>query len=163
MQKIFADGATRPGGELDRRIHIRWSRVLLLGHAAVIAVGILSGLWMLPIVVTAGRYYGTWLHFLCNATQHIGLSDNVEDFRLCCRTIEINPVVRFLYWQMNYHTEHHMYAAIPFYNLRALHKAVRHDLPPTIFGLPATWKHIASILKRQAKDPSYVFVPELPA
>lgn len=43
--------------------------------------------------------------------QHAGLSDNVPDFRLCCRTMILNPFFRFLYWHMNYHTEHHMYAA----------------------------------------------------
>ena len=161
-QRIFGDTASRPGGPIDRKAHIRWAWVLLIGHAGIIAVGAITGLWMLPVVVTFGRFYGTWLHFLCNSTQHIGLSDEVDDFRLCCRSIELGPIVRFLYWQMNYHTEHHMYAAVPCYNLRALHRAVKHDLPPTMRGLRRTWKHIASILKRQASDPEYRYLPALP-
>ena len=39
-------------------------------------------------------------------------------------------VVRFLYWHMNYHIEHHMYAAVPCYRLGRLHRAIRHELPP---------------------------------
>jgi len=73
-------------------------------------------------------FYGGWLFFLCNNTQHIGLQDHVPDFRLCCRTFALHPVTRFHYWQMNYHTEHHMYAAVPCYNLGKLHALIRHDL-----------------------------------
>ena len=44
-----------------------------------------------------------------------GLQDYVPDFRLCYRRFLVNPVVRFLYWHMNFHIEHHMYAAVPCY------------------------------------------------
>ena len=74
----------------------------------------------------------------------------------------VNPVFRFLYWHMNYHIEHHMYAAVPCYNLRALHNAIAHDLPHCPKGLLETWGVIIPILKQQQVDPSYEFVPELP-
>ena len=32
---------------------------------------------------------------------------------------------QFFYWNMNYHVEHHMYAAVPYYNLPKLRKAIR--------------------------------------
>ena len=63
---------------------------------------------------------------------------------------------------MNYHTEHHMYAAVPCYNLGRLHAMIRHDLPPCPDGLVAVWCEIASIQLRQEKDPSYVHQPVLP-
>ena len=47
----------------------------------------LHGLWMLPILTTFALFYGSWLRYLCNCTQHAGLQDNVTDFRLCTRTI----------------------------------------------------------------------------
>ena len=61
-----------------------------------------------PVLITLAPFYGGGLQWLCNNTQHIGLQDDVPDFRLCCRTVILNPVVSFLYWRMNYHTEHHM-------------------------------------------------------
>ena len=76
--------------------------------------------------------------FLCNNTQHVGLQDNVPDFRLCTRTILLNLVVRFLYWHMNFHIEHHMYAAVPCYNLGRLHEAIKHNLPRSPNGLLET-------------------------
>ena len=42
----------------------------------------------------------------------------IADFRLSTRTFYVNnPIVQFWYWQMNYHTEHHMYANVPCYHL----------------------------------------------
>ena len=87
--------------------------------------------------------------------------DNVDDYRLCCRTILLNPFVRFLYWHMNYHTEHHMYAAVPCYKLGKLHKAIQADLP-NCPGLFAAWKEIIAILQKQKLDPKYQFMAQLP-
>jgi fatty acid desaturase len=74
----------------------------------------------------------------------------------------VNPVISFLYWRMNYHIEHHMFAAVPCYNLGKLHRAIRTDLPPTPDGLLATWREIASIQVRQEAEPGYQHVPALP-
>jgi fatty acid desaturase len=146
-----------------QRPPIRWARVLLAGHALILALSVACGLWQLPLLVTLAPFYGGWLFFLCNHTQHIGLADNVADFRLCCRTFTLNPVARFLYWQMNYHTEHHMYAAVPCYNLGRLHRLIAHDLPACPRGIAAVWREIAAIQKIQQTDPDYRHTPTLPA
>lgn len=145
-----------------RKAPVQWARVLLFGHGLILAGGLLSGYWIVPLLVTGSRFYGGWLFFLCNNTQHIGLRDFVPDFRLCCRTFTLNPVFQFLYWHMNFHTEHHMYAAVPCYRLPQLHRLIRHDLPPTRHGLIAVWKEIATIQYRQDKDPGYVHPIALP-
>ena len=149
------------GPETKRRL-VNFSRFFLLGQAAIVAVAAATGTWQLIVLVTLAPHYGRWLEYLCNETQHVGLVDNVPDFRLCCRTFTVNPLVRFLYWNMNYHTEHHMYAAVPCYRLHGLHKAVRHELPEWPRGLIATWRQIISILKRQQADPEYQFRPDVP-
>ena len=90
------------------------------------------------------------------------LQDNVADFRLSTRTIILNPILRFLYWHVNFHIEHHMYAAVPCYRLGRLHKLIRQDLPPSPRGLIATWRGISVILRRQKADPGYQFHASLP-
>jgi fatty acid desaturase len=90
------------------------------------------------------------------------LQDDVPDFRLCCRTFTLNPVVQFLYWHMNYHIEHHMYAAVPCYRLGRLHRLIKHDLPPCPAGLLATWREIAAIQAIQEIDPEYQHVAPVP-
>lgn len=146
-----------------RRVPVRWARCLLAGHGLILVVSLAAGWWFVPVVVTLGPFYGGWLFFLCNNTQHIGLRDNVPDFRLCCRTFTLNPLVRFLYWQMNYHTEHHMYAAVPCYHLGRLHQAIKYDLPYCPEGLVAVWREIAAIQNAQDRDPTYQHPIVLPA
>ncbi len=141
---------------------VRWARLVLAGHALILVVSVWRGWWMLPVVTTLAPFYGAWLFFLLNNTQHIGLVDNVPDFRLCCRTILVNPLFQFLYWHMNYHTEHHMYAAVPCYRLGALHRAIAADMPACPRGIVATWRQIAAIQERQATEPTYQYRAPLP-
>ncbi len=149
-------------GVSRRDEYVRWARIVLVGHALIVVVSLSFGLWMIPVLVTMAPLYGTWLRFFCNDTQHVGLQDNVDDFRLCCRTIYLNPVLQFLYWHMNYHIEHHMYAGIPCYNLGRLHRLIKHQLPPTPNGLIQTWRQIFRILRRQEQEPDYQYKAPLP-
>jgi fatty acid desaturase len=151
-----------PDAVVERARLVRWARIVLGGHLVIVAGSLALGWWTVPVVTTLAPFYGGWLFFLHNNTQHVGLTDNEPDFRVSCRTMVVNPFFRFLYWHMNWHTEHHMYAAVPCYRLHALHRAIRHDLPPVPVGLAATWREIAAILARQAADPAYRHRPPLP-
>jgi fatty acid desaturase len=155
---LFPEGAVA-----QRRDLFNWARIILVGHLLIVTVSLYYGLWMVPVVVTLAPFYGGWLQYLCNNTQHAGLQDNVPDFRLCTRTFLVNPFVRFLYWHMNYHIEHHMFAAVPCYNLEKLHATIASDLPHCPVGLRNTWREIIPIIKQQQADPLYQFVVELPA
>jgi fatty acid desaturase len=145
-----------------RRSLFNWARFHLIGHALIVVISLYLGLWLVPILITLAPFYAGALQFLCNNTQHIGLLDKVSDYRLCCRTILLNPFLRFLYWNMNYHTEHHMYAAVPCYNLGKLHEQIKSDLPRCPVGLVETWKEIIVILKKQKIDPMYQYAAQLP-
>jgi len=141
----------------------RWSRILLAGHTAIAVIALYYGWWIIPVVVSLTPCYGGWLLYLCNNTQHAGLKDKTPDFRLNSRTMYLNPVLEFLYWHMNFHSEHHMYAAVPCYNLRRLHDAIKHDLPAPTQGLVETWRQIIEIQRRQATEPEYTYSATLPA
>jgi fatty acid desaturase len=153
-----------PPTEKTKRRHLsNWARFLVLGHASIIGISAYYGLWLLPILTTFGVFYGGLLRSLCNNTQHTGLRDDVPDFRQCTRTVILNPFFRFLYWHMNYHIEHHMYAAVPCYNLGKLHRLIRHESPDPPRGLWTAWKEIFAILDKQRQDPNYQYVPPMPA
>jgi fatty acid desaturase len=145
-----------------RRRLIRWARITLLGHIAILTFSAITGQWLVALLISGARFYGGGLHYLCNKMQHVGLQDKVTDFRLCCRTVELNPFLQFLYFHMNYHTEHHMYAAVPCYNLGRLHRAIAHEMPPISHGLIPAWREIVYILKRQQQEPDYQHVYPLP-
>jgi fatty acid desaturase len=145
-----------------RRQLMTWARVQLAGHMAIIVTSVATGHWLFAVVTSLARFYGGSFQWICNITQHIGLQDNVPDFRLCCRTIELNPFLRFFYFQMNYHTEHHMYAAVPCDNLKKLHQAIARAMPRSAHGLIPAWREIFAISRLQQGDPSYQHVNELP-
>jgi len=151
-----------PENVQGRRDLIRWSRVLILGHGLIFAVSMYMHWWFVPVVVSFNHAYGGWLQYLCNETQHAGLQNHVPDFRLCCRTIYLNPFFRFLYWNMNYHTEHHMFAAVPCYNLGKLHRIIKDQMPPCPSGLWQTWRQIGQIMRRQKQDPGYQYIAPVP-
>ena len=146
----------------QRRRLFNWARILVLGHGAVVVTCLVLGWWAVPLVTTFSRFYAGGVQYLCNAAQHVGLRDNVSDFRFSTRTIILNPILRFLYWHMNFHIEHHMYAAVPCYRLGRLHRLIRHDLPPSPRGLIATWSGIIAILRRQNVDPTYQYHAAVP-
>ena len=158
-----------PPDEKEKRMRLfNWARVLLVGHllltVASLALSYMLAidLWLLPVLISLAPFYGGWLLFLCNNTQHVGLMDNIPDYRLCTRTIILNPFVRFLYWHMNFHIEHHMYAAVPCYKLGRLHNAIKYDLPTSTVGLVASWREIGAILEKQKEDPGYQHLPDAP-
>lgn len=105
---------------------------------------------------------GTWLLVLYGLTQHTGLAENVLDHRLNCRTVYMNSIHRYLYWNMNYHVEHHMYPLVPYHALPALHEAVKDDCPPPYPSLATAWREIVPSVLRQLKDPAYHVKRTLP-
>jgi fatty acid desaturase len=140
---------------------VRWARFFLAFHAALIAVSVVLHLWMLPVLVTFGGFIANWWRYFVGVPMHCGLRDNVADFRLCVRTITLDPVSRFLYWNMNWHMEHHMFAAVPTYSLGRLHRTLAGDLPrPRTLG--EAWREMRQTWKRQQTEPAYQFDTPLP-
>lgn len=152
-----------PPDDIEKRRELfNWARFLLIGHGVIVVVSLALGLWMIPILVTLAPFYGAGFQYLLNEAQHIGLSDHVSDYRLNTRTILLNPVLQFLYWHMNYHIEHHMYAAVPCYHLSEVHELIQDDLPHCPKGIIETWSEIIPIIRQQRVNPDYQFVPDLP-
>lgn len=83
--------------------------------------------WLAPLVVTKV------LHQVQNITEHTGLT-HAPDTIYNTRTIRTWAVLRWMAWNMQYHTAHHTYPAVPFHQLPALHRALCERLghePPT--------------------------------
>ena len=108
-------------------------------------------------------FYGAWLMPIYGHTQHAGLAENVLDHRLNCRTVYMNSVNRFLYWDMNYHVEHHLFPLVPYRNLGRLHQLVKADMPKPYNGLLEAWREVLPTILRQMKDPTYYIRRPLPS
>jgi fatty acid desaturase len=151
-----------PQGDPRRKTMCNWARFMFIGHLLLLALFIYFQLWVLIFVITFGYFFASFLGRACGALQHLGLHPSVPDWRVSCHTVKMNPVVAFLYWQMNYHIEHHMYAAVPFHRLKKLHAAIAADTPKPPRSFTAGLLRLRTIKKAQKKDPSYSYLPEFP-
>jgi fatty acid desaturase len=140
---------------------VRWSRALLIFHVSVLVLSVVTGWWVLPLVITLPSYIANIGSYLLGTTQHCGLRQNTSDFRQNTRSITINPLLSFLYWHMNWHIEHHMYAGVPCFNLKALARELEPDMPQprTLLG---AWKEMREIQAKQAQDPNYEYHTPVP-
>lgn len=140
----------------------RGARIILAIYSAVIASAILLQSWLPIFLFILPQFFGTWLMIVHNTPQHAGLAENVLDHRLNCRTVYMNPISRFIYWNMNYHVEHHMFPLVPYHALPKLHAAIKADCPPPYPSILSAWKEILPTLLRQVKDPGHHVKRKLP-
>ena len=140
---------------------IWWDRVLLLFHGSVILVSFLSGYWVFAFIVSFSPFIANWGSYALGMTQHCGLKENDNDFRKATRSVKVNPLAEFLYWHMNWHTEHHMFAGVPCYNLGKLYQEIADQMPKPR-TLAGAWKEMRDTWARQQENPNYYFDTPVP-
>jgi fatty acid desaturase len=107
------------------------ARVMLAGYAggavALVWSPLLFWVWLLPVLL------GQPFLRLYLLAEH-GDCPRVADMFLNTRTTFTTALVRWLAWNMPYHTEHHVAPLVPFHRLPALHHAMRAHLGVTVRG-----------------------------
>jgi fatty acid desaturase len=139
------------------------ARVYMLIFVGMVVWSVVLGNMLPLMLVILPSFYGNLLVLLFGMTQHLGLFDDVLDHRLNSRTMYLHPVLRFLYWNMNYHIEHHMFPMVPYHALPALHQEMKGDTPEPTRGLFAALREVMMALLKQGKDPGYTIIRPLPA
>ncbi len=141
----------------------RKARISVAIYLAVIGTALATGSILPLLFIGLANIFGSWLMVVYGLTQHTGLAENVLDHRLNCRTVYTNSIHRYLYWNMNYHVEHHMFPLVPYHNLPKLHEAVKSDMPTPYPSLLSAWREIVPTVLKQVKDPAYHVKRQLPA
>ena len=133
----------------------RAARIWVGIYALVIGTALYLHSWLPLMLVGLPSIYGAWLGYLFGLTQHVGLAEDVLDHRSNCRTIYMNRVLRFIYMDMNYHLEHHMYPMVPYHALAQLHEEIRNDCPPPYANIFEAYREILPTVWKQRSDPTY--------
>lgn len=142
---------------------IYWrARLYVTIYAGVIALAMYTHSILPLLYIGLTNIFGTWLLVTYGLTQHAGLAENVLDHRLNCRTVYMNWINRYLYWNMNYHVEHHMFPLVPYHALPRLHEVVKDDCPIPYPSLLSAWREIVPTILKQVKDPAYHVKRKLP-
>jgi fatty acid desaturase len=147
--------------EPERHKIYRTARIDLAIYAVTIASAVAFRSWLPVLLIGGPRIYGAFMLNVYALTQHAGMGENVLDHRLNTRTVKMCVVNRFLYWNMNYHVEHHMFPMVPYYRLPELHEEVKHDCAPVYPSMWAAYKEIIPAILHQLKDQEYYVRREL--
>ena len=108
---------------------IRESRLHLLGYAAIGVASVYFQswapltFWLIPMVLTKP------VHQMQNTIEHLGLP-HASDILQNTRSTRTNALMRWLCWQMPYHTAHHSYPSVPFWQLRKLNDKIENAAGP---------------------------------
>lgn len=128
------------------KLEARWH---LAGYAAVAALSVVESstlaltLWIAPMLCTKV------LHQVQNITEHTGLTHEPDTVHNT-RTIRTWAVLRWMAWNMQYHTAHHTYPAVPFHKLPALHRELVQHLgydPPETGYVAFQHRFLSLLLK----------------
>lgn len=134
------------------------SAAILLIHIAIVAAAIVFLRWEWIALITLAWQIGSPIESLWHITEHIGRLYNVNDQRLCTRSIRVSPFLRLIYWGLDDHVDHHMFPAIPSRHLPELHALLKRDLPEprTMIGC---WKEMLAIAREKDVRPGNEYVP----
>jgi fatty acid desaturase len=141
----------------NQRSKMIWSsRIFMFIKILVIVWAVLIESFLPLMFIVLPNMYGSPIFQLTTMLQHGGLRADTWDHRESTRTFIVNPIHGWLlYFNMQYHVEHHLFPQVPFYNLPKLHKAIKDQLPQPNKGfIRALVEMIPAILK-QSKDPHY--------
>ena len=152
---------TVPKKEIQRVINS--SRFYVFFWLFVITLSLYLQSWLPILMIILPPFYGNTILLLMALTQHAGLADNVKDHRKSTRTVILNPFFSFLYSNMEYHIEHHIFPKVPCHNLKKLHKHLKNQFPMPYNGLVDAYKTIIPTIFKQAKDANYFININLPS
>ncbi len=117
--------------ETEQRIVVREARMHLAVYAAVAGGAVLLHTWA-PVIFWLGPLIAArGSHEIQNLCEHTGRPLSPDVFANT-RVLRTNPLVRWLGWNMQYHCHHHLFAAVPFYHMPALDRAIRGRLPAPV-------------------------------
>lgn len=130
----------------ESRIHLALYVLIIAGSFAIGSWAWLT-FWILPMVLTKP------VHQLQNTIEHLGLSheDNILENTRSTRT---NALIRWLCWQMPYHTAHHTFPSVPFWKLRDLNTKIEEKIGGEVWRMGWLEFQFEVIKKLSQKDES---------
>ena len=102
------------------------SRLHVLGYLLILITSLFYGSWMaltfwiLPMVLTKP------IHQMQNTIEHLGLTHK-KDILQNTRSTRTNFFMKWMCWQMPYHTAHHTFPSVPFWKLKELNSKIENN------------------------------------
>ena len=137
----------------QRRTVILEARCCAAGYAAIAALSLALQSWAALAYWLAPMLLAKGFHQLQNIGEHTALT-HAPDTLVNTRTLKGSALMRWLFWNMGYHTAHHTFPGVPFHALPALHREIeqRRGAPLPSAGYFEAQRLIAHALSRRAEQ-----------
>jgi fatty acid desaturase len=138
----------------ERRIVIGEASIHISLWAALAAASLALHSWLAVSLWLAPMLATKWFHQLQNLGEHTGLP-HVANIFANTRTLTGPAAMRWLMWNMSWHTAHHAFPGVPFHALPALHREIAaRTMVPTRGYLGAQRDIFAGLTRRPAASPA---------
>lgn len=119
LPHVAIEGLKAAHGRERARITLEYAAILsgLAAAWALLPTGAMVRLWLIPLVIAAQ------VTNLRSPAEH-GLTSSGSPFT-ASRSVRSNALVRFVFCNLNYHLEHHLFPSVPWYNLPRVHELLR--------------------------------------
>lgn len=128
---------------------IRNARVFLLIYASLAGLVLAGQMWPVWFLLLP-RLMGAPVMLLFTLIQHVELQENSPSILESTRSFRTNWLGRFLYANMNFHVEHHLYPQVPFHALPRLNAEIAPQLPEPDPGFFRTNLEVISVVFRRS-------------
>lgn len=105
------------------------ARIIFVLYGAIAVASLYTGSWFAVIFWVLPRLIGEPSMRAVRIAEH-GECAETADLRENTRSTMTDAVIRFLFWNMPYHSEHHLCPMVPFHALGRLHERVKAQLHP---------------------------------
>ena len=137
--------------EVRRRIVLELAGAVFLHAAIALVLGWRRYLLFVAAPMVSGLYVASVLR---SVTEHHDVTEGSEWTN--ARSIVTHPVIEFLWSNVNYHLEHHLYPSVPYHALPELSRALAADLQVHQSNVDSGYGRTALVLLR---DPRH-FAPK---
>jgi len=127
----------------------RGARIYLAIYAMIAVLIFVGQYWLLWFLVLP-RLMGMPVMQLFIILQHAEVEENTPSILESTRSFNTNALGRFLYANMNFHIEHHLFPQVPFFALPDLSKEIRDDIPEPDPGFFKTNLEVLSVVARRS-------------
>jgi len=107
----------------EKGLIVREGRLHVAGYCVIAGLSVWFESWAAVLYWLAPMMLCKIVHQLQNTSEHLGLS-HLPNTLENTRTVRTNPVMRWLAWNMQYHTAHHTFPSVPFHKLPDLHREI---------------------------------------
>ncbi len=135
---------------------IREARFHLLGYAGIAVASVAAGSWAAVLYWLAPMLATKAAHQLQNTIEHLGLP-HAPDTLANTRSTRTNAVLRWLCWNMQFHTAHHAFPGVPFHRLPRLHAMLftERGVEPPSMGYLAFQLQVLAALRHGRTEADY--------